>query len=63
MRRLLIDSVIKARPRALKGKYVKRITVASTMSPVWTWIWWRSTRSREGNHEIQRQEEGRTRRL
>jgi large subunit ribosomal protein L1 len=29
----LIDSVIKARPAALKGKYVKRITVASTMSP------------------------------
>ena len=31
--RTLIDSVIKARPAALKGKYVKRITVASTMSP------------------------------
>jgi len=30
---MLIDSVIKARPAALKGKYVKRITVASTMSP------------------------------
>src|SRR6516164_3213450 len=30
---VLIDSVIKARPAALKGKYVKRITVASTMSP------------------------------
>src|SRR5437867_8319111 len=29
----LIDSVLKARPPALKGKYVKRITVASTMSP------------------------------
>jgi large subunit ribosomal protein L1 len=29
----LIDSVIKARPAALKGKYVKRITIASTMSP------------------------------
>ncbi len=29
----LIDSVMKARPAALKGKYVKRITVASTMSP------------------------------
>jgi len=29
----LIDSVLKARPAALKGKYVKRITVASTMSP------------------------------
>jgi len=29
----LIDSVIKARPAAVKGKYVKRITVASTMSP------------------------------
>ena len=29
----LIDSVIKARPAALKGRYVKRITVASTMSP------------------------------
>src|SRR5215471_15612703 len=29
----LIDSVIKARPAALKGKYVKRITVTSTMSP------------------------------
>src|SRR5262249_5264799 len=29
----LIDSVIKARPAALKGKYVKRVTVASTMSP------------------------------
>jgi large subunit ribosomal protein L1 len=31
--RLLIDSVLKARPAAVKGKYVKRITVASTMSP------------------------------
>jgi large subunit ribosomal protein L1 len=30
---LLIDTVIKARPAALKGRYVKRITVASTMSP------------------------------
>jgi large subunit ribosomal protein L1 len=30
---MLIDSVMKARPAALKGKYVKRITVASTMSP------------------------------
>src|SRR6266545_3993956 len=29
----LVDSVMKARPAALKGKYVKRITVASTMSP------------------------------
>jgi large subunit ribosomal protein L1 len=29
----LIDSVLKARPAAVKGKYVKRITVASTMSP------------------------------
>jgi large subunit ribosomal protein L1 len=29
----LIESVIKARPAAVKGKYVKRITVASTMSP------------------------------
>src|SRR5881296_1944118 len=31
--RSLIDSVLKARPAALKGRYVKRITVASTMSP------------------------------
>src|SRR5262252_1176985 len=31
--RTLIDSVLKARPAALKGRYVKRITVASTMSP------------------------------
>src|SRR5574342_905199 len=31
--RTLIDSVLKARPAALKGKYVKRITIASTMSP------------------------------
>jgi large subunit ribosomal protein L1 len=31
--RLLIDTVIKARPAAVKGRYVKRITVASTMSP------------------------------
>jgi len=30
---ILIDSVIKARPAALKGKYVKRVTVAATMSP------------------------------
>ena len=29
----LIDSVIKARPAAVKGRYVKRITIASTMSP------------------------------
>jgi large subunit ribosomal protein L1 len=29
----LIDTVIKARPAAVKGRYVKRITVASTMSP------------------------------
>jgi large subunit ribosomal protein L1 len=29
----LIDSVIKARPAAVKGKYVRSITVASTMSP------------------------------
>jgi len=31
--RMLIDTVLKARPAALKGKYVKRITIASTMSP------------------------------
>jgi len=30
---MLIDSVVKARPAAVKGKYVKRVTVASTMSP------------------------------
>ena len=30
---ILIDTVIKARPAAVKGRYVKRITVASTMSP------------------------------
>ena len=30
---LLIDTVLKARPAAVKGRYVKRITVASTMSP------------------------------
>src|SRR5215470_12518230 len=30
---ILIDSVIKARPAAVKGRYVKRVTVASTMSP------------------------------
>src|SRR5438445_2639294 len=29
----IIDSVIRARPAAVKGRYVKRITVASTMSP------------------------------
>jgi len=29
----LIDSVIKVRPAAVKGRYVKRITIASTMSP------------------------------
>ena len=29
----IIDTVIKARPAAVKGRYVKRITVASTMSP------------------------------
>jgi large subunit ribosomal protein L1 len=29
----LIDTVIKARPAAVKGRYVKKITVASTMSP------------------------------
>src|SRR5947207_2416333 len=30
---VLIDSVIKTRPAALKGRYDKRITMASTMSP------------------------------
>jgi len=30
---VLIDSVLKARPAALKGRYVKRITIAGTMSP------------------------------
>jgi large subunit ribosomal protein L1 len=30
---MLIDSVIKVRPAAVKGRYVKRITIASTMSP------------------------------
>src|SRR5687768_9480116 len=29
----IIDSVIKARPAAVKGRYVKRVTIASTMSP------------------------------
>src|SRR5438128_2445745 len=33
----LIDSVMKARPAAVKGKYVKRITVASTMRPGVDW--------------------------
>src|SRR5678810_1435286 len=30
---MLLQAVVKARPAALKGKYVKRITIASTMSP------------------------------
>ena len=29
----LIESVVKARPAALKGKYLRRVTIASTMSP------------------------------
>jgi large subunit ribosomal protein L1 len=29
----IIDTVIKARPAAVKGRYVKRITVAATMTP------------------------------
>ena len=29
----LADSVMKARPAVVKGKYVKSITVATTMSP------------------------------
>lgn len=31
--RALVDSVVKARPAAAKGKYVKSITVSSTMGP------------------------------
>ncbi len=31
--RTLTESIIKARPVALKGKYVRRVTVATTMSP------------------------------
>ena len=31
--RTLTDSIIKARPAAVKGKYVRRVTVATTMSP------------------------------
>ncbi len=30
---LLTDTIVKARPSAVKGKYVKSITVATTMSP------------------------------
>ena len=30
---MLIDSVIKARPAAAKGKYVKSIALSSTMGP------------------------------
>jgi large subunit ribosomal protein L1 len=29
----LVDSVIKAKPSAAKGKYVKSLTVSSTMGP------------------------------
>jgi large subunit ribosomal protein L1 len=31
--RTLADSIVKARPAAVKGKYVRRVTVATTMSP------------------------------
>lgn len=31
--RTLAESIIKARPAALKGRYVRRVTVATTMSP------------------------------
>ena len=31
--RTLTESIVKARPVALKGKYVRRVTVATTMSP------------------------------
>ena len=31
--RTLTESIIKARPAALKGRYVRRVTVATTMSP------------------------------
>lgn len=31
--RLLIDAVIKAKPQTAKGKYVKKVNVATTMSP------------------------------
>ena len=31
--RSLTESIVKARPAALKGKYVRRVTVATTMSP------------------------------
>jgi large subunit ribosomal protein L1 len=31
--RVLIDSIVKARPAAVKGRYVKSVTLASTMSP------------------------------
>jgi len=31
--RTLADSIVRARPSAVKGKYVRRVTVATTMSP------------------------------
>ena len=33
LREALVDSVVKAKPSAAKGKYLKSVTVSSTMGP------------------------------
>jgi len=46
-RHAVINAVVKAKPAAAKGKYVKSITLTSTMARALRWIWSKRKRSQQ----------------